>query len=61
MKGKATHASATEKMALYEKRLVAWQRARFAPPPEKPLSPRVPSLTQMVPMRDGVRYSGSLV
>ena len=33
----------------------AWEDAKFAPPPEKPLCPAKPSVVEMVPMRDGVR------
>ena len=38
----------------YEARLAAWEKARFAPPPEKPLTPSEPTQIEMVPMRDGV-------
>ena len=38
----------------YETRLAAWEKARFAPPPEKPLTPTEPTQIVMVPMRDGV-------
>lgn len=39
----------------YKKRLSAWERARFSPPPEPPLSPLKPSMIAKVPQRDGVR------
>jgi len=39
----------------YEARLAAWQKARFAPPPEKLPTPTEPTQIEMVPMRDGVK------
>ena len=39
----------------YQERLAGWERARFAPPPEKPLNPIEPSMIKMMPMRDGTR------
>ena len=39
----------------YESRLADWQKAKFAPPPEKPLTPAEPTLTEMVSMRDDIR------
>ena len=38
----------------YAERLARWEKARFSPPPEKPLTPREPSIITMVPMRDGI-------
>ena len=38
----------------YESRLAAWNKARFAPPPEKPLAPSEPTHIKTVPMRDGI-------
>lgn len=38
----------------YQERLAAWQRGRFAPPPEAPASPSTPSTIAYVTMRDGV-------
>ena len=39
----------------YEARLADWEKSRFAPPPEKPLTPAEPTLIEMIPMRDEVR------
>ena len=39
----------------YASRLTAWQKAKFAPPPEKPLTPAEPTQSAMMPMRDGIR------
>ena len=39
----------------YAKRLVAWEKARFAPSPEPPLNPIEPTLIEMVTMRDGIK------
>lgn len=39
----------------YEQRLAAWEKARYAPPPEAPLSPTPPTLIKKVPMRDGIQ------
>ena len=39
----------------YKDRVADWEKARFAPPPAPDLNPIKPSLTKMVPMRDGVR------
>jgi putative CocE/NonD family hydrolase len=39
----------------YESRLAAWRKTKFSPAPEKPLSPRQPTLVEMVTMRDGIR------
>lgn len=39
----------------YEKCLGAWERAKFSPPPEPPLSPTAPTMIVDVKMRDGVR------
>ncbi|MDA9095860.1 CocE/NonD family hydrolase [Porticoccaceae bacterium] len=39
----------------YNARLKAWEKARFAPPPELPLNPIEPSKVERVSMRDGVR------
>lgn len=39
----------------YEARLAAWQKGRFAPLPEKPLTPTEPTQIEMIPMRDGVK------
>lgn len=39
----------------YEAQLNAWYKARFAPPPEPPLTPTLPTRVEMVPMRDGVK------
>lgn len=39
----------------YQARLTAWEKARFAPPPDAPAHPIEPTLTVMMPMRDGVR------
>ena len=38
----------------YEVRLANWEKAKFSPPPEKPLTPADPTLVESVPMRDGV-------
>lgn len=38
----------------YKSRLVAWEKARFTPPPEKSLAPCEPTYIEMIPMRDGV-------
>ena len=38
----------------YEVRLSAWEKAKFAPPPEKPTTPAEPTYVQMVPMRDRI-------
>ena len=38
----------------YESGLAIWQKAKFAPPPEKPLTPSEPTQITKVPMRDGV-------
>ena len=38
----------------YETRLAAWKKARFAPPPDKPLTPSEPTQITMMPLRDGV-------
>lgn len=39
----------------YKQRLAKWTRGRFVPPPEPPLQPMAPTITEMVAMRDGVR------
>ena len=39
----------------YADRLAAWEKGRFAPPPEPELHPFAPTFTDMVPLRDGVR------
>ena len=39
----------------YTERLSAWEKARFAPPPEPPLKPIKPTLIEMVAMRDGIK------
>ena len=39
----------------YKTRLAAWEKAKFAPPPEKPSTPAEPSYIQMMSMRDHVR------
>ena len=39
----------------YQQRLATWEKARFAPPQEKPLHPIVPTRVEKVPMRDGVK------
>lgn len=39
----------------YQQCLADWEKARFAPPPEKPLHPIVPTQVENVPMRDGVK------
>ena len=39
----------------YAERLAAWERARFAPPPDPPSDPIEPSIRAMVPMRDGIK------
>lgn len=39
----------------YEERLEAWEKAKFAPPPEPELTPAEPTMVEMVPMRDEVR------
>lgn len=38
----------------YPQQLEAWKKARFAPAPEPELTPREPTQTLMVPMRDGI-------
>lgn len=38
----------------YKERLQAWERGKFAPPPEPDLTPSPPTIIEMVPMRDGV-------
>ena len=38
----------------YQESMEVWENAKFAPPPEKPLTPSAPTLTEQVPMRDGV-------
>jgi putative CocE/NonD family hydrolase len=38
----------------YQQRLAAWQKARFAPPPDPDPTPRAPSLIARTPMRDGI-------
>ena len=37
----------------FQSRLAAWELARFAPPPEPPLTPLEPTLIKMMPLRDG--------
>lgn len=39
----------------YQQQLADWEKARFAPAPVPPPQPIEPSLTAMVPMRDGTR------
>ena len=39
----------------YADRLAAWEKGRFAPPPEPELHPFTPTFTDMVSLRDGVR------
>ena len=39
---------------IYRTRLAAWEKARFAPPPAKPLNPIEPTLHLTTPMRDGI-------
>lgn len=39
----------------YEQRLAEWSNARYAPPPEKDLTPSQPTRLEMISMRDGVR------
>ena len=39
----------------YEQRLKDWQRGKFCPPPDPPLTPVQPTCTVMVAMRDGVK------
>lgn len=39
---------------IYEARLATWEKTRFAPPPEKPLTPTEPTHIQMMPMRDDI-------
>ena len=42
-------------MKNYQVRLDAWQKAKYAPPPEQDPTPRQPSMIAMAPMRDGVK------
>ena len=39
----------------YKSRHAAWEKMRFAPPPEQTPTPSEPTYTEMVPMRDGVK------
>ena len=39
----------------YVDQLAAWERARFAPPPEPAPDPIEPTMIEMVPMRDGIK------
>lgn len=39
----------------YQERYDAWLKAKFAPPPDPDLTPTIPTMIEMAPMRDGVR------
>ena len=39
----------------YRERLMAWEKAKFSAPPEKPLRPKDPTIIEMIRLRDGVR------
>lgn len=45
----------TDQTKSYQDRLAEWERDRFRPSPEPDLNPIKPTMTKMVPMRDGVR------